>query len=215
VATAFAVLCALSVAVLLVAERWESVALRRLAKTVASLSFLDVAISRHVDTAGPLDALLLCGLTLGAVGDVALLFQGQSAFLSGLAAFLLGHIAYAAACSRLVPVADWLDPGALPVLLLGVVAMRYLWQHLGKMRAPVAVYTAVVCVMLVGALATLHTGAAVSRRLAVGAALFAVSDLAVARDRFVADTFANKAWGLPLYYAGQICFAWACGEPEP
>ena len=42
-----------------------------------------------------------------------------------------------------------------------------------------------------------------------GAVLFFVSDLAVARDRFIARTFANKAWGLPLYFSGQLLIAWS------
>jgi hypothetical protein len=36
---------------------------------------------------------------------------------------------------------------------------------------------------------------------------FYLSDLAVARDRFVARAFVNRLWGLPLYYAAQILFA--------
>jgi len=47
--------------------------------------------------------------------------------------------------------------------------------------------------------------------LLAGAALFFVSDLAVARDRFVAPGFANRLWGLPAYYAGQLLIAWSIG----
>jgi len=36
-----------------------------------------------------------------------------------------------------------------------------------------------------------------------------VSDLSVARDRFVSRSFSNRAWGLPLYYAAQIVFGLA------
>ena len=45
--------------------------------------------------------------------------------------------------------------------------------------------------------------------LAAGACLFFASDLAVARDRFVARDFTNKLWGLPAYYIGQLLIAWA------
>ena len=41
----------------------------------------------------------------------------------------------------------------------------------------------------------------------VGAVMFYGSDLAVARDRFVAPGFSNRAWGLPLYYAAQLVIA--------
>jgi len=40
-------------------------------------------------------------------------------------------------------------------------------------------------------------------------ALFYVSDLSVARDRFVARAFVNRARGLPAYYAAQVLMAWA------
>jgi hypothetical protein len=37
--------------------------------------------------------------------------------------------------------------------------------------------------------------------------MFYASDLAVARDRFVARVFLNRAWGLPLYFGGQLVIA--------
>ena len=43
----------------------------------------------------------------------------------------------------------------------------------------------------------------------VGAIVFAASDVAVARDRFVARSFVNRAWGLPAYYAAQLVLAWS------
>jgi uncharacterized membrane protein YhhN len=42
---------------------------------------------------------------------------------------------------------------------------------------------------------------------AVGALLFYLSDLAVARHRFVHPAFVNRAIGLPLYYVGQLLIA--------
>ena len=38
---------------------------------------------------------------------------------------------------------------------------------------------------------------------------FYLSDLAVARDRFVSPGFANALWGLPLYYVAQLLFAYS------
>ncbi len=43
--------------------------------------------------------------------------------------------------------------------------------------------------------------------IAAGAACFYLSDLHVARHRFVVESFWNKAWGLPLYYAAQLILA--------
>ena len=39
------------------------------------------------------------------------------------------------------------------------------------------------------------------------AVAFFLSDLAVARERFVSSDFVNKLWGLPLYYGAQLVFA--------
>lgn len=43
--------------------------------------------------------------------------------------------------------------------------------------------------------------------LLVAPLAFFVSDLAVARDRFVEPGFVNRFVGLPLYYGAQIVFA--------
>jgi uncharacterized membrane protein YhhN len=45
--------------------------------------------------------------------------------------------------------------------------------------------------------------------VAAGASLFFLSDLAVARHRFVARSFWNKLWGQPAYFAGQLLIAWS------
>ena len=44
-----------------------------------------------------------------------------------------------------------------------------------------------------------------------GATAFYLSDLAVARNRFVAPGPVNRAWGLPLYYGGQALLALSVG----
>ena len=41
--------------------------------------------------------------------------------------------------------------------------------------------------------------------------LFCLSDLAVTRDRFIARSFWNGAWGLPLYYGAQVLLATTAG----
>ena len=43
------------------------------------------------------------------------------------------------------------------------------------------------------------------------AVAFYLSDVSVARDRFVAPGFGNRIWGLPLYYAAQLLFALSTG----
>jgi len=46
---------------------------------------------------------------------------------------------------------------------------------------------------------------------ATGAILFYLSDLAVARHRFVHESFVNRVIGLPTYYLGQFLLALTIG----
>jgi uncharacterized membrane protein YhhN len=55
------------------------------------------------------------------------------------------------------------------------------------------------------------SGLTTSGRIMVvgGALLFYISDLFVARDRFIKKEFLNRLIGLPLYYAGQFILAFS------
>lgn len=77
------------------------------------------------------------------------------------------------------------------------------------MRAYVVVISAMV------ACAAGAFGATGDAALLAGAVAFFLSDLAVARERFVARSFANKLWGLPLYYGAQLLLAWTAGTAAP
>jgi uncharacterized membrane protein YhhN len=73
------------------------------------------------------------------------------------------------------------------------------------MRIPVVAYVAVISLMLVTAMGA--SAAAGRAAIGVGATCFYLSDLHVARNRFVSESFWNKSWGLPLYYAAQLILA--------
>jgi uncharacterized membrane protein YhhN len=98
---------------------------------------------------------------------------------------------------------------ALGGIAVGIGAWRihsWLRPHLpADFVIPVTAYLGVISAMLVAALGNAAARGEVA--VAVGAALFAVSDVSVARDRFVAPGFVNAAWGLPLYYAAQLVLA--------
>lgn len=198
-------ICAL--AALLVAEARGSRRGRYAAKPLASLGFIAVGLAvGAADTR--YGTLVLAGLVLGAAGDVALMFPGGRAFLAGLVAFLLGHLAYVVAFAEVAPPTAWAtSPWALAPVLVAAIVLPWLWPHLGRMKGPVLAYLAVITAMVVGAIAAY--AAAGSLLLLTGAIAFFASDLAVARERFVRRTFANKAWGLPAYYGGQLLLAWS------
>lgn len=177
-----------------------------IAKPIASAGFIGAAIA-----AGALGTtygiLVLVALALSWIGDVLLIPKtSKAAFVAGLAAFLLGHVAFAAAF-----VARGISPGALAAAaaLVAVplaVALRWLDPHVrGAMRTPVRVYVLVISAMVACAAATVWADG--NPVILAGAVAFYASDLAVARQRFVVRSFTNKAWGLPLYYGAQLLLA--------
>ena len=171
---------------------------RAVAKVIASLAFVAVGV-----LAGGGRPWMVSGLVLGLVGDIALLGDGKRAFLAGLGAFWLGHVAYVVGIAQVVAPSEWAQPLALVPVAAGLAALAWLWPHLGSLRGPVIAYVGAIVAMTAGALAVWEP------RLTIGAALFFVSDLSVARDQFVARGFVNHAWGLPAYYAGQLLIAWS------
>ncbi len=199
------VLGALAVAALVWSEQRRN-RLRLVAKPAASACFIGVAL-----VAGAWDTSygrwVVVALVLSAIGDVALLGRSTASFVAGLGSFLLGHVAYVVAFA-----ARGLDGAATVVsivLLAGpaVIVIRWLWPHVpGELRPPVALYASVISVMVAAAVGTVALDA--DLRIVAAAVMFYCSDLAVARDRFVAPGFDNRLWGLPLYYAAQFLFAW-------
>jgi uncharacterized membrane protein YhhN len=94
----------------------------------------------------------------------------------------------------------------VPMLVLAMLVARWLKPHLdARMRMPVHLYIGAITSMLIIAAGTFraHGG----WMLLCGATLFFISDLGVARNRFVAPGLVNRAWGLPLYFTAQMLLA--------
>ncbi len=157
---------------------------------------------------------VLVGLVLGLVGDVCLAIPGQNTFKAGLVAFLLGHIFYIVAFATLARRSDWINWAY--VLIIAVSAYIFWWRlpHLGNMIVPVTLYVGVISVMVAAAWAAFRNPEV--RRIGawfilVGAVMFYVSDIFVAHQRFVMQSFTNRLIGLPLYYAAQFLLAFSVG----
>lgn len=201
---ALVVVTFLAVVMLLVGEA-RLAPWRRAAKAAASTGFLAVAVSVGAAD-GAYGRAVLVALVLSWLGDLFLTYTSRAAFLAGLVAFLLGHVAYIAAF-----VIRGISPGAVlvafgGVLIVAAVIWRWLRPHLeSAMLWPVATYVAVISAMVAAAIGTAASDP--DPRIVLGAAAFFVSDIAVARNRFVAPGFVNRAWGLPLYYLGQVLLA--------
>jgi uncharacterized membrane protein YhhN len=195
----------LALAALLVAEYRASRLGKWLFKPLASAGFIATAL-----VAGALDSVygqcILIGLGLSMLGDVLLIGKSRKAFVAGLLAFLLGHVAYVAAFWMLGfdPWAAVMTGIALLVLCLWL-GRRYLPRIETGMHRPVIAYAAIISLML--ALAVGAVADSAHWIILAGAGLFYVSDLSVARDRLIQAGFINRAWGLPAYYIGQLLLA--------
>ena len=200
-----ALVCAIAVAGLLLAKWRGAHAAAGAVKAIASGSFIwaGVAWGALETSAG---RFVFAGLVLCALGDVLLIAPGAGrAFLAGVGAFALGHIAYALACFALGIDARALAIAALVAIPLLAATWRWLGPRTGRLRAPVGAYGITVAAMAALACAATAQGAPVV--LALGGVAFALSDLSVARERFVAPSFGGVAWGLPLYFAAQLAIA--------
>lgn len=198
--------------VVLASERAGRQGPQWVAKPLASAGFVAAAAIAATTAAGdgawtPFARWIVAGMALSLVGDVLLIPKKTSrAFLLGLVAFLLAHVAYVAAFLALgIPDARawWI---VLPLAAIAAGVLRWLWPRLDRrFRIAVPAYLAVISAMLACAVAASPRPGGWA--IAAGAGLFYLSDLFVARNRFVAPGFVNRAIGLPLYYAGQWLLA--------
>lgn len=203
--------CLVSVAALLVAERLDHRPGQAVAKLSASSAFVWAALAWGVGESA-FGRWILAGLALCWLGDALLLSRGRSrSFLLGIGAFALAHLCYATACARLPLGFAVGAAAAVPAGAGAWAALRWLGPHLpGNFRGPVRIYIGVISAMLVLAAAAVGGGA--TPWLGAGALGFALSDLSVARERFVSPGFLNVAWGLPAYFLSQLAIAWAAGH---
>jgi uncharacterized membrane protein YhhN len=210
-AHAFALLTLLGSPALLVAERAGSLRGVLVIKPVTALGFVLVAWAQGALTHTP-GQVLFVGMLLGFVGDVFLIFKhDKRMFLVGLVAFLLGHLAYVVAFALRGVDGRAVLTALVPLGLVAVGVGRWLWPHAGRLRGPVLAYIAVITAMVAAAIGAVAAGDTVM--LLLGATLFYLSDLGVARERFVEKAFVNKLVGQPLYFAGQLLLAWYVAPP--
>jgi uncharacterized membrane protein YhhN len=198
-------LAALAIPALVVSDYRQYRPGRYLFKPAAAAAFLWLALAMGA-TDSNYGLWILAGLLCSSMGDILLIPDSRRCFLAGLLAFLCGHLCYAAGflTSSYNPL--WLAVNALAALTLLILSLRWLLPHLdATMRGAVALYTVVITAMLVSAgLRASQPGALL---ILAGAWGFAVSDLAVARQRFVHPSRYNGLWGTPLYFLSQMLLA--------
>lgn len=181
----------------------------RIIKMAASTGFVAVALSNGASTT-TYGRFVLVALALSWIGDLFLGVGSDRAFLAGLFAFLAGHVAYIAAFAVRGIDAAWFVVAAVGLGLIAVLVWRWLAPHVDDARRrPVLGYIAVITLMVAAAIGTVAL--VPDARIALGSIAFFLSDIAVARNRFVAPGSVNRAVGLPLYYTGQVLLALSVG----
>jgi len=146
---------------------------------------------------------VLAGLVFSLLGDVALLWpQG---FVPGLLAFLAAHLAYLWAFTRVRRLAAW--PWSFVAYgLVALAVLSYLWPGIpAPLRVPVAAYVVFLSAMAAqaGAIGKLDG----AWQLALGGALFFMSDGCLALNKFAGPVPAASLLVLPTYWAAQCCIA--------
>lgn len=146
--------------------------------------------------------LIVAGLALGALGDYALARPGDRAFLAGMVAFGLGHLAYAAAFWTGHPGPWWAV--ALVLALVGSTEGWLAPRVPPALALPVRVYIGLIAMMGVAALCQ------PAGPVLAGVAMFLASDTLLAWEKFVARAPVRAvSWAVwVLYWGGQALILW-------
>ena len=218
---ALTIACAVACGALIHAEHARRATLRVIAKLVASTAFVAIGTAAfevgHDPARVHYAQTIFLGLVLGAIGDVALLGHSSRAFLAGLGAFLLGHLAYVVAIGAVVEPPAPGSPArarSRPCRsIAGAVALALLWPRLGRDARAGDRVRARDRHDGVAALAAWRDGrAARAAADAPGRRRRCCSSSRTSRSRETSSSaprFVNKLWGLPAYYAGQLLIAWS------
>lgn len=192
----------IALVILLLAAREPAAAVTKL---ITSTAFLALAIQ-----VGGLQSvygrIVFVGLQFSWFGDAFLIGHTPAFFMLGLSAFLIAHLAYVAAFVVRGISVRWAALATFPIgaLALGIAA----WlgpQGPAELVIPVRFYIVAISLMVIAAIGTRGRGA--SALIPAGALMFFLSDLSVASLRLAETDFPTYTWGLPLYYAAQVCLA--------
>ncbi|MBP6898820.1 MAG: lysoplasmalogenase [Burkholderiaceae bacterium] len=208
--TLLAVATALAAALAIASAPWalDQPALNWVFKPLATLAIIALAWGRG-DGSGPAQGLsrrwILAGLAASLCGDVALMFPGG--FIAGLLSFLLAHLAYLWAFTRVRRLAALAWPFAAYALVAGAI-LAGLWPGVpAPLRAPVLAYVVCLAAMAAQAAVLWRSGLARGGRLALGGALFVASDALLATNKFAGPLPLSSLWILASYWSAQWLIA--------
>jgi uncharacterized membrane protein YhhN len=178
-------------------------------KPLATILLLAVVGWPHSSFAG----LVVAGILLSLIGDIALTSESDTAFQAGLVAFLIAHVIYIVANLRVAAWPAWIAAVVVVVAIATVVLLRYVRPADKVIRAATIVYGIAISAMVISASATVGGPVAWAPLAAVGSALFYASDAAVALNRFHRRIPHVAYLAMGLYWVGQLGIALAAHGP--
>lgn len=159
--------------------------------------------------------MIIAGLAFGLIGDVCLNLRhvlkkiGDKIFLSGVAAFLIGHIIYLIA---VVPSATRIVTDVVVGVIVAAILLFYIFKTM-KVKIAFKIfgifYLGAIIVMTTMAIDAAFAAPVLKNLLfAFGAVLFTASDIVLIFNTFSGnETFPRRITNLSLYYIAQICIA--------
>lgn len=144
----------------------------------------------------------VAALVFSLIGDVFLMLPNEDLFVAGLGSFLVGHLAFiggfiTSGLSR-GPLLIGLAAVVVAGVLVGPIIVRGARERDTRLGIPVAVYIAVISVMVACACAA-HSPVGL-----VGALLFYVSDFAIGWSQFVREFPHQRLVIIVTYHLGQL-----------
>lgn len=149
-----------------------------------------IAYWRAAESAAPLPRelrWLLAGIGFAWLGDLSLMGSGDAFFMGGIAVFLLMQVCYIVAFTRVE------GPGLVRAWKIALIPYVMAWlginalvsSGVGALRIPVLIYSVVLITMAVAALdLVIRVPQDKGWRVAIGAAVFVVSDAMIALTAF-------------------------------
>ena len=156
-------------------------------------------IGFYISSAKKQSNAFLLAMIFALFGDIFLMFNGEEFFLIGLSCFLVMQLLYTITFLK-----DRVNDilliiyRSLPILFISIAVIAYLWNGLGEMRIPVAIYTAAISMMVISALIR-RSNVTWYLPVVTGVLLFMVSDALIALSKF-GPTFTGIEYGVMATY---------------
>lgn len=164
---------------------------------------------RRTGTRHPALRWLAIGVVFAWFGDLLLSGDGDAYFMAGIGAFLVMQICYIVAFTRIPGpglVRAW-KIAAIPYVAVWVVVNLLVSSGVGSLRIPVLVYSALLVTMALAALdLVIRVPQNLGWRIAIGAALFLVSDALIALSAFgpLSESHASSVAIMTTYLLAQV-----------